>query len=244
MRLCKWQNGIVNAAVVGRTSGVPRVRLAGQRDRDVNGGTPLTANQLAFAALPATYYGAVPAPDPLVTVIGGTEGTPYYNGLAGCHLRPALRHGTPARGRGRARRPGLPCPECSPSSVGLRANGGARVTSAVAPFREPRPGRVIQPGSRREICVGAEVEDEPAVRQTAGHGDACRCPVPVPGRSRAGWSSYPGSSVPPSGACRQEERPGAEPGAVRIGTGLRPATVRVAGGVSRRVDFSIDTGIR
>jgi hypothetical protein len=30
----------------------------------------------------------------------------------------------------------------------------------------------------------------------------------------------------------------------RIGFGLRPVTVRVTAGVNRRVDFSIDTGIR
>jgi hypothetical protein len=30
----------------------------------------------------------------------------------------------------------------------------------------------------------------------------------------------------------------------RIGFGLRPTTVRVVGGVDRRLDFSIDTGIR
>jgi len=30
----------------------------------------------------------------------------------------------------------------------------------------------------------------------------------------------------------------------RIGTGIRPRTVRVVGGSTRRVDFSIDTGIR
>ncbi|HKB93796.1 MAG TPA: hypothetical protein VKC62_06155 [Gaiellaceae bacterium] len=35
-----------------------------------------------------------------------------------------------------------------------------------------------------------------------------------------------------------------QPGAVTIGTGLRPAAVRVVRGLSRRVDFSIDTGIR
>lgn len=35
-----------------------------------------------------------------------------------------------------------------------------------------------------------------------------------------------------------------QPGVVMIGTGLRPAAVRVVRGLSRRVDFSIDTGIR
>jgi hypothetical protein len=35
-----------------------------------------------------------------------------------------------------------------------------------------------------------------------------------------------------------------QPGVVAVGTGLRPATVRVVRGVSRRVDFFADTGIR
>ena len=35
-----------------------------------------------------------------------------------------------------------------------------------------------------------------------------------------------------------------QPGAPRIGTGIRPDRVRVVGGASTRADFFIDTGIR
>lgn len=43
----------------------------------------------------------------------------------------------------------------------------------------------------------------------------------------------------PAGTYTVAQRP-----AARIGTGIRPQQVRVAGGASRRVDLFIDTGIR
>jgi hypothetical protein len=53
----------------------------------------------------------------------------------------------------------------------------------------------------------------------------------------AGGGRY--AIVLPAGTYSVTQRP-----AAKIGTGVRPATVRVVGGASRRLDLFIDTGIR
>jgi hypothetical protein len=93
---------------------------------------------------------------------------------------------------------------------------------------------VVMRGPTQPVCRASTPCDAPAAGAVLVFSRGGR----VAARVRVGESGrYTVRLAPGTYAVRERA-------AVRIGTGLRPGSVRVVRGLDRRVDFFIDTGIR